>query len=230
MSFQQTGKLCIHLVAARMEHFNGPCAAWTEIESANQQQNPMRGKPRAHCEVKHRSDARITKDLQYVVDQLELHSSSAAKKDTVTTSRPLIAVPAETNARRGRLARIRPLQPQRVAKRLAKKSLFLADLLQQGKRVTYKSAGDHPRDTKPWTLSNASDDLLDAEELSFNSRDLSRWASPTYELRIEEMELFVELLNNLSDQCGLHTWFCISPSISTHVTSALGSVEAMAVR
>jgi hypothetical protein len=60
--------------------------------------------------------------------------------------------------------------------------------------------------------------------------DLSRWASATYELRIEEMELFVELLNNLSDQCGLHTWFCISPSISTHVAFALASVEAMAVR
>ncbi|KAF8520302.1 hypothetical protein JB92DRAFT_2895540 [Gautieria morchelliformis] len=36
MLFQHTGKLCIHLVTARMEHFNGPCVAWTEIESANQ--------------------------------------------------------------------------------------------------------------------------------------------------------------------------------------------------
>ncbi|KAF8522502.1 hypothetical protein JB92DRAFT_2887139, partial [Gautieria morchelliformis] len=59
-----TGKLCIHLVAARMEHFNGPCAAWTEIGSANQRRNPMRGKPQAHREVKHTSDARITKDLR----------------------------------------------------------------------------------------------------------------------------------------------------------------------
>ncbi|KAF8522325.1 hypothetical protein JB92DRAFT_2888095 [Gautieria morchelliformis] len=91
MSFQQTGKLCIHLVAAWMEHFNGPCAAWTEIESANQRRNPMRGKPQAHREVKHTSDARITKDLRYVVDQLELHSSSAPKEDTATTPRPLIA-------------------------------------------------------------------------------------------------------------------------------------------
>ncbi|KAF8500525.1 hypothetical protein JB92DRAFT_3099155 [Gautieria morchelliformis] len=229
MSFQQTGKVCIHLAAARLEQFNGSCVAWTEIESANQRWNPMRGTHWAHREVKRTSDARITKDLLYIVDQLDHHSSSAPEEDPATTPRALSPGKSgsemqkflsKPKARRGRLARIRPMQPWRIraaqvrkhvphfsrkpgrniAKCLVPNSLFPAGLLPKGKWVTYETAGDRPRGQKKWSLADVPDDLLDAEELSINSMDLSRWASPTYELRIEEMELFVELLNNLSDQ------------------------------
>ncbi|KAF8508399.1 hypothetical protein JB92DRAFT_2832400 [Gautieria morchelliformis] len=64
-------------------------------------------------------------------------------------------------------------------------------------------------------------DDLTAEDLAIWSADCSRWDNPEYWLRIEEMMVFVEMFNSLSTACGLHTWFCISPGMSTSFAEAL---------
>ncbi|KAF8478765.1 hypothetical protein JB92DRAFT_3279574 [Gautieria morchelliformis] len=64
-------------------------------------------------------------------------------------------------------------------------------------------------------------DDLTAKDLAIWSADCLRWDNPEYWLRIEEMMVFVEMFNSLSTACGLRTWFCISPGMSTSFAEAL---------
>ncbi|KAF8505105.1 hypothetical protein JB92DRAFT_3122741 [Gautieria morchelliformis] len=64
-------------------------------------------------------------------------------------------------------------------------------------------------------------DDLTLEDQAIWSGDCSRWDNPEYWLMIEEMMVFVDMLNSLSTACGLCTWFCISPGMSTSFAQAL---------
>jgi hypothetical protein len=72
-------------------------------------------------------------------------------------------------------------------------------------------------------------DELDRDELSMATTDLSRWDDPTYRVRIEEMDLFVKILNNISRTCHLKIWYAISPLISSHIASVLAKSEDIPV-
>ncbi|KAF8469897.1 hypothetical protein JB92DRAFT_3135251 [Gautieria morchelliformis] len=67
---------------------------------------------------------------------------------------------------------------------------------------------------------HAHDDLT-VEDMAIWSVDCSRWGHPGYWLRIEEMIIFMELLNSCSIAHGLPTWFCISPGMSTSFAQGL---------
>lgn len=67
------------------------------------------------------------------------------------------------------------------------------------------------------------------EDRAIWSTDLSCWDNDTYMLRIEEMEIFVDILNTISDRCGLDTWHCISPNVSSHIAGILDDHQALEV-
>ncbi|KAF8475451.1 hypothetical protein JB92DRAFT_3134512 [Gautieria morchelliformis] len=67
---------------------------------------------------------------------------------------------------------------------------------------------------------HARDDLT-VEDLAIWSADCSRWDNAGYWLRIEEMIIFVGLLNSFSTAHGLRTWFCISPGMSSSFVQGL---------
>lgn len=67
---------------------------------------------------------------------------------------------------------------------------------------------------------HARDDLT-VEDMAIWSADCSRWDHAGYWLRIEEMIVFMELLNSFSTAHGLCTWFCISPGMSTSFVQGL---------
>ena len=71
--------------------------------------------------------------------------------------------------------------------------------------------------------------IIDTEEESMSTADMTRWRDPAYELRIEEMELLVEILNAYSCTCNLRKWFCLSPGVSGHVAVALQNPEDIQV-
>jgi hypothetical protein len=81
-------------------------------------------------------------------------------------------------------------------------------------------ANDVEPSSLPREPNGVSDDL-DAEDLAIWSADCSRWDSPAYWLRIEEMMVFVDMLNSFSSMCGFDTWFCVSPGSSSSYARAL---------
>jgi hypothetical protein len=50
-----------------------------------------------------------------------------------------------------------------------------------------------------------------AEDIQIHSVNLSRWSDPSYTLRVEEMEILVEMFNSLSCEASLGVWCMISP-------------------
>ena len=101
--------------------------------------------------------------------------------------------------------------------RLAKNSLFSANI--HGSRGSMHKVSQ----------SQAVSDELNMEDMAIWSTNLSHWDDETYMLRIEEMEIFVDILNAISTQCKLDTWHCISPSVSSHVAGILGDAHALQV-
>ncbi|KAF8584271.1 hypothetical protein K439DRAFT_1616877 [Ramaria rubella] len=71
VSFQQTGKLCVHLVAARLELSNGPVAAWREVETENQRRHPWQKNKGAGHELKPISDETYTDQLRRTLNKLD---------------------------------------------------------------------------------------------------------------------------------------------------------------
>lgn len=49
-------------------------------------------------------------------------------------------------------------------------------------------------------------------------------------LRIEEVEVFVDILNALSTHYEWDTWCCIAPGISSHIASCLNNPQRLNVR
>lgn len=80
-----------------------------------------------------------------------------------------------------------------------------------------------------WALDMALPDQVNAEDQSIWSPDVSRWAAPSYMLRIEEVEVFVDILNTLSTHCEWDTWSCLAPGISSHVASCLNDRQRLMV-
>lgn len=157
----------------------------------------------------------------------------------------------------GHPARIQPLTPYRTKHKVTfqlkrgpkrqkrgKNSLFLKSQLDAirtrekqlqklRKQASSESKKSHAPDTPPSTGSGIHPcyalnvDGLMQEEVQMYTEDLSRWDDDRYTLRIEEMEIFVKLLNSICTLHDQHTWIGISGEnkYETEVASALTSTE-----
>lgn len=80
------------------------------------------------------------------------------------------------------------------------------------------------------SIHSSLDSGLTQEEIQIGSFDLSRWKDPAYTLRVEEIELLVEILNSYSKENKLPRWYGISGSGGLYEQNVLAALTSEKVK
>ncbi|KAJ7474222.1 hypothetical protein FB451DRAFT_1558412 [Mycena latifolia] len=244
--YNQTGKACVDILAARLLKASGPVSAWIEMEEATELQKAEDIDDQGRM----RDDDAADKQLYKILDKLEKSAKKRQGLGTVDSmdfgdfkvvnrpGRPLKMPALHPWRRRNRPAprpvagsyspRFTKKRGPRKTPRLAWNSLFPASgqllsaclriaLMRRraalmrcyfkgrwGRKQSNSSNADngahlthvpHPHDDDPF---------LNAEDLSLGTWGLQHWVPSVYELRMDEIDLFISFFNNsiLADQGG----------------------------
>ncbi|KAJ7020812.1 hypothetical protein C8F04DRAFT_1316557 [Mycena alexandri] len=238
----QSGKPCLHILAVRLFISNGPVEEWMKVEAASEKAVPKRDSKEAKRK-KVKSDEAEEQELYDIFEKLE-EARNKEEEDRVSASPEPVFAPQEKQEKLtgfgaaaamgkspGRPANSKPLVPGRTpskssptheptfsrrsgrppAGRLAQNSLFPASLKNSPAR---KSSG----------RLEAAAGFLTAEELEMNTANVTRWSSPQYRLRAEEMDQWATILN-YSEIAQRDGWLFISCSPTCFPPAVIAALD-----